>query len=375
MANKWKISLLLVLVSLGSLPAQAAAAPSVLGAFGEQPAINQTRFTLLFDSTVENLTKDDFEVTAGCRIGDLEIQGATAQIDLVDCPTGLVTLTLLANSIGSSVLGPQTNHTFQIEIDATRPTATFSEIQVEGTGPFTYKTKLLFSEPVVFDSKNLGFASSTPCLTTMTAIPNGLELQAVCSHTELRWTLPARSLEDAAGHAGPLQPVQVSIVNLATPPPAPTPTPVPPPAPVDQQQPPAAQPPTLQPPVVEPTQRPTISDSAVASSSETLPLEIQPEVVVTVIPAAISHPIIASDTGESVLEVLVDSEPPPADLDIVQQVQVTDDSSPKTEVATVALSATQATARELKGSMGLWLIGIGSVTLIALGLARRFSGR
>jgi hypothetical protein len=93
MANELKIMLALAFIGLGTIPAQAATPPTVTAYVAEQPAINQTRFILMFDAPIENLEKDDFEATAGCSIGYLEIQGATAQVELVDCPTGLVTLT------------------------------------------------------------------------------------------------------------------------------------------------------------------------------------------------------------------------------------------------------------------------------------------
>ena len=123
MANYSRILLASALIGLSALPAGAAGepVPTVVGAFAEQVSINKTRFTLMFDAPIENLASDDFRVTAGCLFGYLEVQDATAQVELLDCPSGLVELVLLANTVGSSSLGPLEDHVVGIEIDATVP--------------------------------------------------------------------------------------------------------------------------------------------------------------------------------------------------------------------------------------------------------------
>ena len=388
MASKWKISLLLVLVGLGNLPAQAAAGPSVLSAYGEQPATNQARFTLLFDSPIENLTKDDFEVTRGCTIGYLEIQDATAQVDLVDCPTGLVTLTLLANSVGSSVLGPEVNQNFQIEIDATRPTAQFSQILIEGSGPFNYLTKLEFSEPVRFDSNQLVFTSSKPCSTGEYSIPTGYQLQASCGYAELQWLLKAHTLVDAAGNTGPLRDVVISISNPAptltasptpTPSPvAPTPTPTPTPSPVT----PTVEPAPWFPPVMEPPATAVVIPEPVMSASEDIEEPTISEVPTYPEPMA-THGLAPSELlplpgtifssylgGNQVAEPESVSESPSGSSanNLLTQVK----HRAKTSSVPFALRASMPGAEQ---NPGLWLIGAGSLILITLGLLRRFSGR
>ena len=103
MAKKLKLSLAVLLILIGAAPAAATgtSAPEVLGSLAEQQNTNLTRFTLMFNQPIENLEKDDFLVTQGCSFAYLEISDATAQVDLVDCPSGLVQLTLLANSMGA----------------------------------------------------------------------------------------------------------------------------------------------------------------------------------------------------------------------------------------------------------------------------------
>lgn len=384
MANNWKLSLLLVLVGLGSLPAQAATAPSVLSAFGEQPAINQTRFTLLFNAPIENLTKDDFDVTRGCSIGYLEIQDATAQVELVDCPTGMITLTLLANSVGSSVLGPEANQTFQIEIDATRPTARFSQILIEGSGPFNYLTKLEFSEPVTFDSNQLIFTSSKPCSTGEYSIPTGYQLQASCGYADLQWLLPAHSLVDAAGNTGPQRDVVISISNPAPMPsasPAPTPpAPTPTPSPVT----PTVEPSPWFPPVMEPPTPAVAIPAPEVSPSEDVdeptisevPTYPQPMATPGLAPSELSPlpgTIFSSDLGgnqdeELEPESVTESPSGSSENNLLAQVKY----QAKTSSVPVASRASMSGEDQ---NPGLWLIGAGSLILIALGLLRRFSGR
>ncbi len=388
MASKWKISLLLVLAGLGNLPAQAAAGPSVISAYGEQPAINQTRFTLLFNAPIENLTKDDFEVTRGCAIGYLEIQDATAQVDLVDCPTGMVTLTLLANSIGSNVLGPNVNQSFQIEIDATRPTARFSQILIEGSGPFNYLTKLEFSEPVTFDSNQLVFTSSKPCSTGEYSIPTGFQLQASCGYAELQWLLKAHSLVDAAGNTGPLRDVVISINNPAPTPtasPTPTPSPVAPsPTPTPSPVAPTVEPAPWFPPVMEPPTPPVVipepdvntSEDFVEPTMSEVPTYPEPMVTPGFAPSELSSlpgTIFSSYLGgnqvaESEPESVSESPSGSSENNLLAQVKY----QAKTSSVPVAIRASMSGADQ---NPGLWLIGAGSLILVTLGLLRRFSGR
>ncbi len=385
MANEFKILLAISLIGLGGLPAQAASSSTVTDYLAEQPAINQTRFILLFDAPIENLEKDDFVYTAGCTIGYLEIQGATAQVDMIDCPTGLVTLTLKANSMGSGALGPQSDLKFQLEIDATEPTATFSEIQIEGPGPFTYTTLLRFSELVEFDAERLRFSSNVSCNTSIVEISGGLRLRASCGHADLSWTLPAGSLTDRAGHPGPYRDVRVSVANPA---PAPIPAPAPPvpipvtPAPIPAPPPTLIAPPVITPPPVllpinsDPTASSTVSESAEQVAWEPSTLPIEPPMFVQISTASIGVPLLASG-NESNLLAAVQGEQPQAltqEPPFLPQV-VTDSAEPK---ATVKPALTAAVASELErqdNSFGFWLIGVGSAILIALGLVRRFSGR
>ncbi len=385
MANELKILLAIALFGLGGLPSQAASAPTVTDYMAEQPAINQTRFILLFDTPIENLEQDDFLYTAGCTLGYLEIQGATAQVDLIDCPTGLVVLTLRANSMGSGTVGPKSDLKFQIEIDATEPTATFSEIQIEGSGPFTYTTLLRFSEVVEFDADSLSFSSNASCNTSIVEIFGGLRLRASCGHAELSWTLPAGSLRDRAGHLGPYRDIRVSVANPA---PAPIPTPAPPaPIPVIPAPIPAPPPTPITPPVVTPppAELPTISDltasptvseisEQVASEPSTLPME--PPMFVQIAPASAGVSLLASQAEPNLLEVFQVKKPQALTEANPSRPQVVTESAEPIVKAEPAVAAPLVSDLERQdNSFGVWLIGLGSAILIAFGLIRRFSGR
>lgn len=358
--------------SFSAIPAAADSAPSVLGSYAEQFAINKTRFILLFDSPIEELTRDDFRASAGCTIAHLEIQDATAQVELVDCPSGLVELVLLANSVGSSVLGPSENHVARIEIDAVAPTATFSEIQIEGSGPFTYSTNLRFSEQVEFDVSKLRFTSDAGCTNTETETAMGWRLVAVCDFATLSWSIASNSLQDAAGNRGPASALEVSISNLR---PSPPPTNASPPAPAPNPEP-LPPPPMPMPeistssPQLPQSSSPTVSESAEAIFSESNSVDWDTELVlVTVTPPANSEPAAVNPGQETLLSVLQAEDEP----QVAAALKPAEETETKVNIAPIAGD----TVKFEDPRRGQWilLVGLGSLALLATGLIRRFSGR
>lgn len=377
MANQLRVllaSTVVAFAAFNAVPAVADSAPSVLGSYAEQIAINKTRFILLFDSPVEGLTPDDFQASAGCTIAHLEVQGATAQLELVDCPSGLVELVLLANSVGSSVLGPSENHVAQIEIDAIAPTGTFSEIQIEGSGPFTYSTDLRFSEPVEFDISRLRFISDAGCTNTEVATAWGWRLVAVCDFATLSWSLAANSLQDSAGNRGPVAPLEVSISNLRPspppsipPPPAPAPAPNPEPFPALQAPMPEIS--TSSPELPE-SSSPTVSESAEAVSSDSNSVEWDAELVlVTITPPANSEPAALEPGQETLLSALQEEDEPL----VVEALKPAVETETKVAIAPVAGDTVK--LEDPRRGQWIWLVGLGSLALLANGLIRRFSGR
>jgi hypothetical protein len=380
MANELKIMLAVSLIGLGVVPAQAATPPTVTAYVAEQPEINQTRFMLMFDAPIENLEKDDFEVTAGCSIGYLEIQGATAQVELVECPTGLVALTLKSNSMGLGTIGPIRDLKFELEIDATEPTATFSDIQIEGSGPFTYTTLLRFSEVVEFDADKLRFSANASCNTSIVEISEGLRLRASCSYADLSWTLPARSLKDSAGHLGPSRDVRISVANPAPAPVAPpVSVPVIPPAPIPVLPPAPVLPPVMVPPPpiesTAPTESATVSESVEqATESATLPME--PPIFVSIAPALTPVSLPANAAQLNLLEIIQEEQPQQGKEEApVAAAAATNASEPKATLETMPVAGGKYAVEQQDNSLGVWLIGLGSLILICFGLFRRFSGR
>lgn len=389
MAKKLKLSLAVLLILIGAAPAAATgtSAPEVLGSLAEQQNTNLTRFTLMFNQPIENLEKDDFLVTQGCSLAYLEISDATAQVDLVDCPSGLIQLTLLANSMGAGVMGPAVNVRFQVEIDATRPTARFSEIVVQGTGPFDYLTKLEFSEPVSFNLDHLVFTASKPCSTGHYTIPTGYQLQASCSYADLQWLLPAHSLVDAAGNTGPQTDLVIAVRNPAPPPtvsPTPPPTPTPTPVAPNPTPPPTAEPAPWFPPVMEPPAPTVVVPIPAISASDLVDIpmitevpaypqpmaSLQPEPAELLLLPGLStfHYLGGHETAAPEPEVSTQSAS--ASLDNSFSAQVANQPNPSSVPV-----ASSASISEPEQNPGLWLIGAGSLLLIAIGLLRRFSGR
>ncbi len=381
MANELKIMLAVSLIGLGVVPAQATTPPTVTAYVAEQPAINQTRFILMFDAPIENLEKDDFEATVGCSIGYLEIQGATAQVELVECPTGLVTLTLKSNSMGLGTLGPIRDLKFELEIDATEPTATFSDIQIEGSGPFTYTTLLRFSEEVEFDADKLRFSANASCNTSIVEISGGLRLRASCSHADLSWTLPARSLKDNAGHLGPSRDARISVANPAPAPVAPpVSVPVLPPASIPDLPPAPVLPPVMVPPPppiesTAPTESSTVSESVEqVTESATLPME--PPIFVSIAPALTPVSLPANAAQLNLLEIIQEEQPQQGKEEApVAAEAATSASEPKATLETMPVAGGKYAVEQQENSFGVWLIGLGSLMLIGFGLFRRFSGR
>jgi hypothetical protein len=297
MANYSRILLVSALLGLTALPAGATgdATPTVVGSFAEQVSINKTRFILMFNGPIENLTGDEFQVSAGCTFGYLEILDATAQVELLDCPSGQVELVLFANTVGSSVLGPAENHVISIEIDVPTP------------------------------------------------------------------DLPAPP-------STPTPPTNPTPEPTPTPPPIsnPEPTPNPDPAPTP---PPVAESPTTS-PETQQSSSPSVSDSAVTTVSESVAVDWDEElVVVTVTPPANNELEGTSSNQESVL----------AALQLEGEVQEKGSPNP-VEVTSEELVVEPVAGDELefdqtRGSQWIWLIGLGSLTLLITGLIRRFSGR
>ena len=291
MANYSRILLASALIGLSALPAGAAGdpVPTVVGAFAEQVSINKTRFILMFDAPIENLTSDDFRVTVGCLFGYLEVLDATAQVELLDCPSGLVELVLLANTVGSSSLGPSEDYVVGIEIDATVP----------------------------------GVPTPPP---------------------------------------------------VTTPEPTPTPTPEPTPPPIANPEPAPTPPPSVELPTTSPeiqqSSSPSVSDSAVVAVSESAIVEWDTElVVVTITPPANSEPEETAMDQESLLAALQEENDTQA-ADSPRMVEVTSE-----EVVIESVAGEKLESDQTKGSQWIWLIGLGSLTLLVIGLVRGFSGR
>jgi hypothetical protein len=284
--------------------------------------------------------------------------------------------------MGLGTLGPIRDLKFELEIDATEPTATFSDIQIEGSGPFTYTTLLRFSEVVEFDADKLRFSANASCNTSIVEISGGLRLRASCPYADLSWTLPARSLKDNAGHLGPSRDVRISVANPA---PAsvapPAPVPLLPPAPVPVTPPTPVLPPVMVPPPspiesAAPTESATVSESVEQTNSESAALPIEPPIFVSIAPASTTVTLPANGAQLNPLDFLQDEQPQVSiDETPVLVEAVTSSSEPKATLETMPVAGGKFAFERQDNSIGIWLIGLGSLMLIGFGLFRRFSGR
>jgi hypothetical protein len=108
----------------------------------------------------------------------------------------------------------------------------------------------------------------------------------------------------------------------------------------------------------------------VVTVSESVAVEWDTElVVVTVTPPAGNEPEEAALNQESLLAALQDEN----DTQVEDSPQLVEVTSEEVVIETVAGEALQ--LEEAEGSQLIWFIGLGSLTLLAIGLVRRFSGR
>jgi hypothetical protein len=121
---------------------------------------------------------------------------------------------------------------------------------------------------------------------------------------------------------------------------------------------------------VQQSSSPSVSESALASVSESVAVEWDTElVVVTVTPPASSEPEETAVNQESLIAALQEED------ETQQEVSLKPVEVPAEEVAIEAVAGEEIEFDQTRDSHWVWIIGLGSLTLLAIGLVRRFSGR
>ena len=287
---------------------------------GDTDITSQSQMAISFNITDQlQLNTDQFAVQ-GCDAFTIE----QSQLSLSSCSEGVAAVTLLPNTLTDTWQnsGPPEPITFSFVVDQTAPTASWSEVVVSGTNPFSYSAELEFSEPVSISNMALAFASSADCEATAEQQPTKLLVSASCSYSSLEWTFVG-FVTDRAGNAMSFSALSVSK-NNPSPPPAPAPAPapifVPVPVPVISEPVPVAPVATQSPEVSESEAVSPVTESATVSESfsEVVEVELAPRSVVVAEPApqAIqAEPTVAAVESEpetpEVLDEVVSQEPEP----------------------------------------------------------------
>jgi hypothetical protein len=196
-------------------------------------------------------------------LGCDQLEVSAEALSLSECSEGTVQIALRPNSLVDiwQNAGPSQAVTLSFEVDQTAPSATWSDIVVTGSGPFSYSTTLNFSEPVSISNLALAFASTAECETQVEQLSEQLVVSASCDYSSVEWSF-AGQVVDAAGNMMLENNLSVSANNPAPPQvvsaPEPVFVPVPVPVRVIVAPEPIEQAPLTQSPVV--SESPTVSE-------------------------------------------------------------------------------------------------------------------
>ncbi len=236
------------------------------------------------EATISSIAQFDL---GGCQ-GEL----LNLAVRLFGCPDGARTISFGANQLSDSWgnTGPASAVSYQVVFDQTAPVATWSDVQISGTGTFSYSAIINFSESVSFSVSSVVFTSSMSCVRGESERESGWFFWAECGYGSASWLLTALSLMDAVGNFGPIEPVSISFENSA-PQPAAIQTESPSVTPPTQSESPVVttppqeqnpQPQPTQPPVSEPVTQPPVADTPQPPVvSEPAPVEVVVEIPAT----------------------------------------------------------------------------------------------
>ena len=263
--------------------------------WSESPsAISSSAVTISF-SVSDNLapSSDSFAVS-GCS---LAVSGSAVLLN--SCSDGVVQVSVRPLSLldvwGNAA--PEEPISLSFLVDTLGPTATWSQVVVSGTDPFSYSALLTFSEPVSFSPELVMFSSATDCDLGSSEGESGWLFTAACGYGSGVWSLDTSPVSDLLGNYAAQGSVAISFDN---------PRPAEPVAEPPQEaapEPPAPEPPAPEPSVPEapgpltptPVQPAPAAPEPVQQLPEELPSTNSEEVLAATESAEIS-PVINSDS-------------------------------------------------------------------------------
>ena len=344
--------------------------------FSWQPVqewISTTSLIVEFALSDEIAADSSSFVVVGC---DLEIQARFAILS--NCTEGTNSVTLPAQSFIDSWgnPGPIEAKTISFTVDTAAPSASWSDVVVTGSGPFSYSATLSFSEQVAISTTAVSFSSTVDCETGN----DGFRFWASCDFGTVGWSLNLAELTDQAGNSssGVVQVTRDNPRPVAAPEvvpqPVPDPTPVvdPQPNPEPVTQPVVTEPAPIQLPISEspvsaeePSQSEEVEPATGSEEIEMIPEPMQGGMVVVELPPRTSVPIDQEPAVES-------AQPEPT-----AAVEVSEELSEPEPLGSVQIEAVAGPEIELnQPAQAPWLLlgVLGFALLLGLGFWR-FSGR
>jgi len=189
------------------------------------PVDHQYLFELTGSEAHSGLSSDDI-VVIGCGLSEL----VTERLSLNQCEEGEITITLGANAAQDSLgnFGPVEPVVFQFTRDTLAPTAQWLEpVITETDGTFSVVVALRHDDTLIEDAAVEFLADEISCLPATTAESGKITFEYVdCVPGTMEWTLPAFSLNDAAGNLGPSSDAVFEVTLVVTPAPEPELAPV-----------------------------------------------------------------------------------------------------------------------------------------------------
>ena len=179
--------------------------------WGEAPdAISTSAISLQFSVSDDVRPTTESFTVVGCS---LAVSSSAAVLS--SCSEGVVQLWLNALSLSDSWgnQSPEEPLSVSFVVDTQGPLASWSEVQLEGEGTFTYSAVLSFSEPVSFSPALVSFSSELDCELSNQQTAAGWLYRASCGHGAGSWTLSSSEVVDLLGNSGSQGTVSVMFEN------------------------------------------------------------------------------------------------------------------------------------------------------------------
>ena len=175
-----------------------------------------------------SLSEGTLEVSILGVVGCELVEVAESQIQLGLCGSAEVLLMVeplsLADAHGNA--GPEGTQSLNLYFDQVAPQPSFSNLITDVEAEF-HSVELTFSEPSSFDVERLELTGPEQCQFMSEQFELGFRLSATCGAGDYEYLLPANSIVDAVGNAGPTADVRFGF-SISEPIPTEVAAPVPP---------------------------------------------------------------------------------------------------------------------------------------------------